>query len=625
MTQLKHERNRNRVFLVVSLMLLAFQVNAKLSNEVAFYIERYGELTVQQDPRVAKVQRVFKRVRLVADRNSQRLAKLVVVNNKTHAWAIALPAGHIVLSSQVLDIVHRNANIELAEARLAFILGHELAHLANDDFWHHEVESFMQNTADAQKIAQFINQHFEAKQAELAADDKGYLYAAMAGYSVDLLLQKQVAEQSDMKERETEQNFFTFWMQQTNTKVSPSYPAAKDRAELLRQRLFQLNQKLVFFHFGTRLAHFGLCNDAIHFLKEFQKVFPGRSVLNNLGLCFLYQARSQMSEQQLVFYWLPLSLDMDSRATGLNVHGGTPQTREVITNIESPKQFLKNYAATENDSISGYLEDAVDVLALAIEKDPWYLPARINLAIAYLYQGKPHQVRAVLAEAKQQPDTNPQVEMLDALGLYEQTDADINLWPTALKKMERVQKKGHSLHGLYNHARLLSLRPREAQAQKDWNSLQAEQGRVPAYIQKEICVRQNKDSFSSCHRKRKEKKAKALELNWLFTTGNQPLLSSDRKKIQTDWTSTSFDWASIDLHGFIHQHNNGSIEMLEMNQSIQMQVLKGNSVVDMNKINSYCSAPFMKRKLDVGEVWTCGNWAVLLANQQVKEIWYLQK
>lgn len=622
MLRLKAITNYNPVVLAVLLMLSTFQVSAKLNKEVAFYVDNFGELTAQQDPRVTEAQNVFKKVRLVADRNSKRLAKLVIVNNENHAWAIALPAGHIVLSKQVLDIVHRHATTELAEARLAFILGHELAHLANDDFWHHEVESFMQDTADSQKIAQFINQHFEAKQAELAADDKGYLYAAMAGYSVDLLLKNKNIK-AGMEGGNSEQDFFTYWMQQTNTKTSPSHPAAKDRAELLRQRLYQINQKLAFFRFGSRLAHFGQCNDAIYFLKEFQKVFPGRSVLNNLGQCYLQQARSQMSEQRLVFYWLPLSLDTRSRATALNMRGIVPKTRSSIANIGAPEQFLKNYS-TENNSVSGYLEDAVNVLTLAIEKSPWYLPAKINLAIAYLYQGKPHQARAVLAEARQKTNSNSQIEMLDALALYEQTDADIDLWNSALKKLERLQQNGRSNYALYNHARLLSVRPRIAKAQKDWNGLLAEVDTMPVEIRKELCARQKVASLDSCLLRNKKSGAKP-NWSWLFSIDNQVLTATDREKIKTGWHSLPFDWASADLHGFIHQRNDEDIEMLEMDHFIQMQVLRGNPVADMNKINSYCNYPFMKRKLDVDEIWTCDNWAVLVVNQQAKEIWYIHK
>ncbi|MEE9345628.1 MAG: M48 family metalloprotease [Methylococcales bacterium] len=603
--------NLLRAMMLMVLMLLTHQAHAKLNNEVAFYINTYGELTVEQDPKVADAQRVFKKVLSAADRNSKRLPKLVVINNKTHAWAIALPAGHIVLSRQVLDIVRRNADPELADTRLAFVLGHELAHLANDDYWHHEVESFMQNNADAQKIAEFIKQNFKDRQAELAADDKGYIYAAMAGYPVDRLLRKKSSNNS----QDADQDFFTFWMQQTNTKTSPTHPQAKDRAELLRQRLYQINQKLAFFRFGTRLANFGYCNDAIYFLKEFQKVFPGRSVLNNLGLCFLHQARSQMQQQHAAFYWLPLTLDTRSRAD-VSRRGG-------FENLQGPQQFLKNYSI-ERANLAGYLEDAVNVLSLAVAKDPLYLAARINLAIAYLYQGKPHQARAVLAEAKQQSTTNPHIEMLDALALYEQTDADLDLWATAVKKLEQLEQKDQSPHVVYNHARLLSVRPRLAEAQTMWNRLRAQADSLPEELRQELCTQQNLDSVTTCMA-RKTTSVSKLNLNWLFTTSLEPLSNTEREQIATAWQSIAFDWASAELHGFIHQHNNGSSEMLEMNHTVQMQVLKGNPVVDINQINRNCQHPLKKRKLDEDEVWTCDTWAVLVSNQQAKEIWYVQK
>lgn len=603
-----------RVFSVMALMLSTFQVHARLNNEVAFYIDTYGELSAQQDPRVADAQRVFKKVLSVADRNSKRLAKLIVINNKTHAWAIALPAGHIVLSRQALDIVHRDADIDLAQARLAFVLGHELAHLANDDFWHHEVESFMQNTSDAQKIAEYLNQHSEEKQAELAADDKGYIYAALAGYPVDRLLNGRKQKQTKVDKQVPDEDFFSFWMQQTNANISPLHPAAKDRAELLRQRLYDLNQKLAFFRLGSRLAHFGYCNDAIYFLKEFQKVFPGRSVLNNLGQCFLQQARSHMSEQQLTFYWLPLSLDTHTRAAGI--------TRGGVASLSAPKQFLKNYKV--DSDVAGYLEDAVNVLSLAVEKDSLYLPAKINLAIAYLYQGKPHQARAVLAEVKQQSDRSSQIEMLDALALYEQTDADIDLWATALKKLTRLEQTDQSLNVVYNHARILSVRPRKAQAQDFWNRLRTKTDLLPVEIRQELCHKQTIDSLTSCLLIQ-EKKNVSPNWTWLFTTSLDSLSASDREKLQADWNSIGFDWASADLHGFIHQRKDGDIEILEMNQAIQIQILKGNPVADINKINTYCKHELMKRKMDGDEVWTCDNWAVLVSNQQAKEIWYVQK
>jgi Zn-dependent protease with chaperone function len=143
-----------------------------LKDEVAFYIDTYGEVLPAQDPKVARAHRVFERVRAVADKNSKRLSQLVVVNSRADPWAIALPDGHIVLSKQAVAICHQEASLEEAEARLAFVLGHELAHLAHDDFWHHEVHGFLAAHTGTRQLADFLRSHRPIKERELAADDK---------------------------------------------------------------------------------------------------------------------------------------------------------------------------------------------------------------------------------------------------------------------------------------------------------------------------------------------------------------------------------------------------------------------------------------------------------------------
>ncbi|MEN8133898.1 MAG: hypothetical protein ABFS45_27820 [Pseudomonadota bacterium] len=47
-------------------------------NEVAFYVEAYGEVVPESDDKVALAHRVFQRVRAVADKNSKRRPKLIV-------------------------------------------------------------------------------------------------------------------------------------------------------------------------------------------------------------------------------------------------------------------------------------------------------------------------------------------------------------------------------------------------------------------------------------------------------------------------------------------------------------------------------------------------------------------
>jgi Putative Zn-dependent protease, contains TPR repeats len=203
----------------------AEQQHAK--NEVAFYIDTYGEVRLEQDPEVANAHRVFERVRAAADKNSKRLSKLVVVNSGVDPWAIALPAGHIVLSKQAVAICHQQVSLTEADARLAFVLGHELAHLAHDDFWHHEVHGFLAAHTGTRQLADFLRAHQEIEEWELAADDKGFIYAAMTGYPVDLLLKTGAGKP----------HFFDFWMQQTNTRVQalPAYCAQPLRQRTLVQ------------------------------------------------------------------------------------------------------------------------------------------------------------------------------------------------------------------------------------------------------------------------------------------------------------------------------------------------------------------------------------------------------
>lgn len=107
---------------------------------------------------------MFERVRAVADKNSKRLPRLVVVSSRADPWAIALPSGHVVLSKEAVAICHAQASLAESEARLAFVLGHELAHLAHDDFWHQEVYGFLAARSGTRGLADFMQSHQTSKE-----------------------------------------------------------------------------------------------------------------------------------------------------------------------------------------------------------------------------------------------------------------------------------------------------------------------------------------------------------------------------------------------------------------------------------------------------------------------------
>ena len=138
-----------------------------------------------------------------------------------------------------------------------------------------------------------------------------------------------------------------------------------------------------------------------------------------------------------------------------------------------------------------FLKHAAAYFELANKADPSYLPAKINLAVSYLYLGRPHQARAVLREKHPLAVNNAAIQGLKALSLYEQSDADVDLWPAALGKLEQLAaENGASPMQTYNIARLLTVRPRMLQARIFWNRLAAIVSELPASIQGTVCLGQ---------------------------------------------------------------------------------------------------------------------------------------
>ncbi len=263
--------NRKRWLLLI-LIILSFNTFAESKkNQVEYYIDKYGGRADSNNFMVRRVHQVFEKVSAVADKNYRRIPQLVVIkgfNTPDDPLIMALSDGSVVLSKRAINLLYKNVSYAHGDTRTAFVLGHELAHLANDDFWHREL-------IDKEK----------------KADNYGFFYAATAGYPVNKLL--------------GEQNFFSYWQ---------SHRMTHPRAEQLLAHLRYLMEILPYFHFGVRLSHFGRCDDAVYFFKLFIKYFPGREPYNNLGLCQLQKARKILGKET---YWLPSVLDVTTRADKL--------------------------------------------------------------------------------------------------------------------------------------------------------------------------------------------------------------------------------------------------------------------------------------------------------------------
>jgi len=564
----------------VLLGLIIFNTWAAPEDTVQFYFNNYGRAD-SEDKLVRRVHKIFEQVKLVADKRHHRLPKLAIVegfNTPDDPLAIALPDGHLVLSKKALEIIYKNASPTLGDTRAAFVLGHELAHLANDDFWHRE---FLSVTKESQLLDKLIKSYRgrNGKEKEIASDDRGFIYAAMAGYPVDKLL----------AEDDQQQNFFVYWQQQTFQGVDETHPRPEERAEVLRMRLKKLLEILPYFHFGVRLTHFKRCDDSLYFLREFIKNFPGREVYNNLGVCELQRARGALGKEAYL-YWLPSMLDVTTPLEDLSY--ATKGKRNALAEI-----FLKN---------------AKEYFKLALDMEPSYLPANVNLAITTLYLGEIYEARAAIEKARQLAPLDLDIQGLRSVILYEEGAQSpyIDMWPYVIRQLENLAIEPNaplSVH--YNIARLLEKRGRTG-ADKIWQKLAA--ANLPAPYQSLVC---EKTDCPLAPPNKYPQKTWALPVELGAET-------SDNKTLR-QWQKNG-EVRLYDLYEEIYQH--GSTEVLALGEQVEMVVLKAVENITRDDLADYCGQPLRQGRVVNGTLWSChNNWTALVVDEKVKEVWVVKQ
>ncbi len=568
-------------------------------HHVGFYIENFGGRVNPET--VPHVYEVFTKIRAVAELNNRELPQLVIIKDLPGPPAIVLPDGNLVLAEKALNIIYEDVPRWEGNARLAFILGHELAHLASDDDWSIEVKYLLQSKALSGEIEDALLKQIDQNpkdlvEQELKADDKGFLYAAMAGFSVDALLAR-------------ENDFLSYWVTRTHTQSSRTHPDAIQRTELLRVRLQQKKDALEFFYTGVRLAHFGRYQDAIYFFREFQEVFPGHEVFNNLGYCYLQTALQKLPPELSYKYWLPNILDH-----------GTLMDRSMVLPIFRDRTRIR--IARDR------LQQAVHYLTTAIEKNPKYTAGYINLAVAYFYLDQIYKARATIEEARQLKPHDPAIEGLRALIIFEEGQP-MDTWPYAEAIFSSLAENNPPntlpLHIYYNWARLLEARDRSAERQ--WQQLTTHKSELPGPIARILCERlEDPSAVEHCLKEmqrpeasNKPKLAESLDVelgfdSWKLKQEEHPL---------HDWQQLPFNWQGETASSGIIYQTPASI-VLEMDGIVEMIVLRKNLGDPKNTLKPY-GPPLHKKAVTNGELWSYGRWAALLDEERIKELWIIRE
>ena len=420
---------------------------------IDYWQQNYTELTELDDPRVIKAHVIFERVLQAAGTRYGVMPRLFIIKENPFniILPISIPDGWVVLSKQVLDKCYEVQ--DEGDDRLAFVLAHEIAHLLDDDFWHMNFFSALSllknNKGVEQTVVKEIQGIFaetakiEAK--ELRADERGILFAAMAGYSPFSIVNETTNE---------ENSFFHEWHETLNVSryaqanAASTHPTSTQRSTAVLARLKQVSEQSDLFRVGLIMYQTGKFDQAAKVFAEFLRYFPSREVYHNLAAAHhqialnYYQSDAELIKQRLLPFRLPIMADPYTRAAfGVN-RGQKPNQNDFEQHIELA---IKHYQS-------------------AIDQDRNYLLAYQNLASAYLLNNEPYKAIATLQDIVKRSPHNTVLLNILGVGFYltENPQKAEKLLQTA------IEINSQFAAAYYNLGKIAYLQGDEAKAYRLW-------------------------------------------------------------------------------------------------------------------------------------------------------------
>ncbi len=586
----------------------------------AFYIDAYGLIDPATEPLAARAHALFERVRAAAALPGRRTARLLVIPAAGSPWALVLPDGHLVVTRGAIEVCYRGADPDLGDTRLAFVLGHELAHLAKDDFRHDAIHRALMGDSAARATADLLERASDAnperqeqrRLKEAEADDWGFVYAAVAGFPVQRLLDAPAGEQRGTP---AEPDFFRFWVEQTGAPAGDAgaHPTPADRAVLLRNRLVGILGALEFWHCGVRLLQADRLDDARLFLEAFQERFPSREVLANLGYIHLRLALRRMPAALGQRFWMPWVFDIATRAAALAREGtrGDGLTPEV----------------------AGLLRTAAGYLDQAVTLDPGYAPAWTNLAVVRFQLGEMHLARhavdRALALTRTGVPTDPALAALKAV-IIAGSDPELDLWPQAVARLDALLAAHPEAPAVrWNLARLLAERGRIAAAEPHWAWLRAHADRLPPPYAEALCggaggaVRPG-GAGADCPAAARPTPA---PFPWPLPYEPGADLLADQSKAAAlegaAWQIQPFDFGGPRRSGSIRTQP-GRYAVLVLDGYLDTLVLSGPGLGTAADLSARAGRPRSVQAVPGAGLWTYDSWGATIRDGQVVEAWAMR-
>ena len=445
------------IFLLTDTDTYSSEMQDKLHHR-SWWIEKYGVVDKGYDTLAARAEMIFQRVSMASDKTGKCIPRLLIIKGGGRPWVTSIRDGSVILTHGALRVCYKGVSKENGDSRLAFVLGHELAHLSKDEYWHafafadldgkeisKELEDQLEEIRDISRDKSVADEMFKEK--ELQADSYGMISMASAGYDPGAIIDNDNI------------NFFEDWIAQTKRNITyedSQHPDPKVRAEFLRLRLDDVVKLLDCFTFGVTLYQIGRYEDAILLFDTFREQFPGREVFSNLGLSNYQIAIKALSfcDADLPYrFKLSTFIDPETYAVKLRGFGESDCFKD--------KVFLR------------YIKRALEYLKLAVDKDHTYLPARINMSSALIMAGEYSRAISVTEEVLRIDREN--AEALNnnavALYLYGLSNNIEGASDNAIEIMRKVVGLNHNFgNPVYNIATIYSEEGRDASASDTWKA-----------------------------------------------------------------------------------------------------------------------------------------------------------
>ncbi len=390
------------------------QITPKGDSASRDYWLRESTILDDKDPRSIKAHTIFKRVLDAADKRPGPSPELYILDEEGFPWARSLPDGAVILTRGAIDVCLQAKSESDADARLAFILGHELSHQVNGDFWHfffyqglNPVQAEDKETRETLEHVKEIAKSGDSISAkELQADQYGLLYASQAGYNVKRI----VAEDT---------NFFREWTAATNPAMLEgvimqiNHPKIEERSASALLALARVVEKIELFDQGVLAYKNGGYSVAKDYFEEFLSVYQSREAFNNLGLVYYQMAADEYIQWKPgdPGFRLSLIIDPSTRASetfletgrALTSFGSRFRTQEIDPHeslfnkyADMAERYFREasdrdhtYAMSHNNMacvhfLRAEYSSAVGELDMALRLDPDLAEAYNNRAVAYL-------------------------------------------------------------------------------------------------------------------------------------------------------------------------------------------------------------------------------------------------